>query len=171
MKLIQSFFGKALPVLSVAMILILWGCERRSGKIPFNEKNAAIHVRPYELLKSYIDTFTVEKRNLMKYPNDTAFLNHMAVAESFNRDAIIALLNAPGAEGIRIYYGKKRNDSIAFVLLPVDAKGNDIRAQLINTDQRTGLNIPGIPSANAYAVTAQGVEDGQRCPTMCSTTR
>lgn len=169
MKRISSFCSKAFPVILVAIVLILWSCRKPSGKISFDERRASVHVRPYDLLRSYIDSFAAEKRNLMQYPNDTAFLNHMAVAEAFNRDAIIALLNAPDAQGIRIYYGKKRDGNISLVLLPIDSKGNDIKTQLINTDERAAINIPGISSANArYTVVAQGVEDGQRCPDMCS---
>ena len=164
-------------------IFLVTGCRDRSGKIPFDPKNASQHVRPYKLLRSYIDSFRIERTRLYERVEDRAYIDtsfDLADAELFNRDAIIALLNAPGATGIRAYFGKKAtrdstNGNIVLVLLPVDAQGNDIKTRLVVNDRTTALRIPGISTAQASPGggrpapdDAEGVEDGQRCPTVCS---
>jgi hypothetical protein len=90
----------------------------------------------------------------------------MPNAEQFNRDAIAALLNAPGAKGIRIYLGRDGKGLIRMVLVPTDAKNNDIITTLLTSDQ---VMIPGI--SGAYALppqTGDAIESGQRCPTLCA---
>ena len=50
----------------------------------------------------------------------------MPLAEKFNRDAIIQLLNEKGAKGVRIYLGKDTAGMVKMVLVATDEKGDDI---------------------------------------------
>lgn len=169
MKINSFFSGKLLPVFAVILIVMLVSCKQPSDKIPFDEAKALRHLRPYDTLIGYIQSFNELRSRASKnvISIDTSLL---PLAESFNRDAIIALLNAPGAQNMRIYLGRKPNGTIAFCILPVDDKGNDIAVQLVEDDKRSALNIPGISNANAAPPQskAQGLEEGQRCPTLCS---
>jgi len=169
-------------VFSLATIIISSGCRNPRGKFDFDPKKAALHVRPYTVLKQYIDSFVVERERLYRKVEDKAYFDtafDIPNAELFNKDAILALLSAPGAEGLRIYFGKKTshdstNGNIVMVLLPVDANNKDIKTRLIVNDRTGALHIPGISSANARTGgrtgldDAEGLEEGQRCPTICN---
>jgi hypothetical protein len=91
-------------------------------------------------------------------------------AEAFNRDAIAVLLNQKdslgnSAAGIRVYYGVNEGGQVRMILVPYDIKGNDIVHQLI---VEKAAKIPGISEANAYWDNGQAIDNGQRCPTVCS---
>lgn len=170
MRIIPSFPRKTSYAMAVVITTMLVACQHTpsSDKIPFDEKNAITHIRPYDTLITYIESF----RDLRSRPVNNAIMldtSKVPLAESFNRDAIIALLNAPNAKNMRIYLGRKSDGTIAFCILPVDSAGNDIAVRLVGTDRRAAIKIPGISSAEAAPVKdAQGLEEGQRCPTMCS---
>ncbi len=111
-----------------------------------------------------------ERITLMREITDTNFLAtnfNLPNAESFNRDAIIALLNQDGAEGVRIYLGRDKQGLIRMVLAAVDSTGNDITSSPVRVSANAGF----IESANA-SPTAPAVllESGQRCPTLCGAT-
>ncbi|TDH28928.1 hypothetical protein EXU57_02315 [Segetibacter sp. 3557_3] len=163
------------------LVFMVKGCRPKSPEIPFDARSAAAHVRPYKVLQAYIDSFQIKRTRLYERVKDPEYIDSsfdLPNAEMFNRDAIIALLNAPGAKGIQIYLGRKTssdtsNGNVVFVLLPVDEKGNDIKTKLLVNDQRTGSVRPGVSTAQVtqrrnITEEAEGVEDGQRCPSVCS---
>src|SRR5689334_242490 len=86
--------------------------------------------------------------------------NLLALCETFNKDAIVALSNVPGAAGIRIYYGMDENLLCHAILVAVDDQGADI-----------------LPPANLGPTTVRALDDSDsdgdiledsiRCPTIC----
>lgn len=153
----------------VLLLLCFSRCTPRNPdnyQIPLNKARASRHVISQEEAENLTNGFQRGKKELQaRLPGnylDSAF--NLPDAEMFNRDAIAALLNAKGADGIRIYMGKDEKGQIRLVLLPVDKKGNDIHTTLVSRE--TALSVPGIQAAQARG-TLQAMESGQRCPPLC----
>jgi hypothetical protein len=51
---------------------------------------------------------------------------NMPICETFEKESVLKLLNEPGAEKFRIYYGKKENGKVCAVLVAADADDKDI---------------------------------------------
>ncbi|MBW8683115.1 hypothetical protein K1Y79_02105 [Chitinophaga sp. B61] len=136
------------------------------GDIPLDKGRAFEHVIPIEEARSLRQGFLIGRRELQsKLPGnylDSAF--NLPEGETFNRHAIAAILNAKGAEGLRIYLGKDQKGQVRMVLLPVDANGKDILTTLVSREK--AANIPGIAPARAASM-EQAMESGQRCPPLC----
>jgi hypothetical protein len=84
------------------------------------------------------------------YPTDI-----LTLSETFNKEAIIALGNTPGAVGIRIYYGMDEQLLCHAILVAVDDQGADI--------------LPPAAATNKSQADGFGdlLEDSLRCPTLC----
>ncbi|TDX00021.1 hypothetical protein [Dinghuibacter silviterrae] len=147
---------------------MLTGCRPGDGKIPVNEEKAAEHIISTTKAEAYIKSFAVAKQELLRVAANDSFLNkefQLPIGESFNRDAIAALLNADGATGIRIYLGRDDSGQVRLVLFPVNKDGRDIHTVLVKLPAtNTGQTAP--RSASSTDDT-QGVDIGQRCPTQC----
>lgn len=164
--------GFLLPLsfVPLAAVILLSSCKN-NGQIPYNEENARKHIIPIKEAKALQRKFIDRRSELGKMVSDTAYLSkrfNLPNAESFNRDIIALLLNQPGAEGIRIYYGDTDSGKVTCVLLPIDKNGKDIIRKLV-TSKPTALNIPGISSARAQQPPADpndgdAGENGQNCP-------
>lgn len=168
MKLKTTSFLKFAALL-ILMVSLEQCRTKNSGSIPIsNRDSVSVHIIPIERAEAFTKSFRTGLMELGRQIKDSAFLGknfNLPNAEEFNRDAIAALLNAPGAQGIRIYLGKDENGLIRMVLVPTDAKNNDIITTLLTSDQ---VMIPGISSANALPPqNGQALENGQRCPTLC----
>lgn len=151
-------------------MLSLSSC-RPGGKIPVDENKAAEHIISGAQVVSDIKSFRAGEAELGRINGTDSFLNKefkLPYAESFNRDAIAALLNADGAVGIRIYLGRDDANQIRLVLLPVDKFGNDIHTKLVSVPLPAG-NQPRVLEAQSKTESYQGVDIGQRCPTDCDT--
>ncbi|HLK30380.1 MAG TPA: hypothetical protein VKT28_17490 [Puia sp.] len=148
-------------VILAIMSIIFSSCYR--DKIRFDENRAKQQIIPIDTAKIFQKNFLASHERFTKFATDTSFFAkhlNMPNAETFNRDIISLLLNQNGADGIRIYYGEDEKGQVRLVLLPVDAKGNDIINDLRST---SAIKIPGISSA--YAQTGGGAgENGQGCP-------
>ena len=156
-------------ILPIILIMVLTQCRPQGDfKIPLDPVKASRHVISIEEARKLKDGFQQARKELTRqipgHYLDSAF--NMPDAELFNRDAIAALLNAKGAVNLRIYLGRDEKGQVRFVLLPTDAKGNDIVTTLVPGEKV--VSIPGISSAYA-AKKGQAVESGQRCPSLCST--
>jgi hypothetical protein len=156
-------------ILPIILVMVLTQCTPRpSGEIPLDPVKASRHVISIDEAYRLQDGFQQAKKELTRqipgHYLDSAF--NLPDAELFNRDAIAALLNAKGAVNLRIYLGRDEKGQVRFVLLPADAKGNDIQTTLIPGEK--AVSIPGISSAYARRG-AQAMESGQRCPPLCST--
>jgi len=78
--------------------------------------------------------------------------SNFPVCETFEKEAILKLLNTEACASLRIYFGMKENEEAVVVLAAADTSGADI-----------------LPAANGIATAEDGVilEDGYRCPTLC----
>ncbi|WP_298738525.1 hypothetical protein [uncultured Chitinophaga sp.] len=148
------------------------------GPIPYDTAKAQIHVLPADSARILIREFRTAKERLRKIvertQNNVDTILQLPAAESFNRDAFAALLNAPGAQGIRIYYGRGSRGEVRLILVPTDANGKDIITELVTADpdvkRDAAIHVPGIQSATAGArrIQKQVMENGQRCdPPPC----
>lgn len=151
------------------------GNNARVGAAPivFDTARARLHVIPISVASSMTANFRAARKTLASKLLDTAYLTsnfNLANAEMFNRDAIALLLNVPNAAGIRIYHGRDVSGLIRFVLVPVDANGNDIITTLLPKTIKT-VAMKNADSADASArgeIEGEAVESGQRCPSTCS---
>jgi hypothetical protein len=152
----------------LCLILLLTQCTppSRDYKIPLNPAKAIQHVISIQEAEQLKNGFQQAKKELYRqipgHYLDSAF--NMPDAEMFNRDAIAALLNAKGAQNLRIYLGRDEKGQVRLVLLPADSAGNDILTTLVPGER--AVSVPGISSAYARGG-AQAMESGQRCPPMC----
>lgn len=84
-------------------------------------------------------------------------LADMSICETFEKDSVRKMLQAEGADKLRIYYGRKEDGSICAVLVAADGAGNDL-----------------LPKANK-SVNQQNEEEGDeyilensyKCPPAC----
>jgi hypothetical protein len=162
-----------IPVALSLALLTLASCnDHDDHKIPFNRDKAKQHIIRMGTADTMRSEFASGRDTLTGLlANDTTgFINRfqLADAEMFNRDAIIALLDAEGAAGIRIYMGRD-SGKVKLVLLPVDASGNDIKTNLLNSKSLTQKAAAQTDFEDGYGG-PQAVEVGQRCPTVCSNT-
>jgi hypothetical protein len=163
----QTFIARTMLLLS-AISFFTVSCNR-PGKIRYNEERAAKHVISIKQAKRLQDSFIVRRQELSRLVQDTTFLSQkffLSNSETFNRDAIALLLNQPGADSIRIYFGNDDNGKVRLILLPVDKNGKDIINKLIS--RKTALKIPGLSSAQAQdnnsVEDGEAIETGQICP-------
>jgi hypothetical protein len=165
-------FKNTLRVITPAVLslVMLQGCVQKSTQIPYNPDKAKKHFITLAAAQELTGGFRKERASLMRQIRDTNYLAtsfNLPNAESFNRDAIIALLNQKGAEGVRIYLGKDKQGLIRMVLAAVDSTGNDIT---VGSEPESGT-VGFIETARAGSKPpAVLLESGQRCPTLCGAT-
>lgn len=82
--------------------------------------------------------------------------NTLPVSETFNLEAIDAIICQPTAVGFRVYMGLDAQQQVRLVLVGVDGDGKDIV-------QRTNEN-PGYRAESATTVSTKVYETGQRWP-------
>jgi len=149
-------------------LFILPGCND-GGDISYNKDRAKKHIISLRQADSYREGFAKAKDSLRNLTANSTFLDtqfDLPVAEMFNRDAIALLLDQKDADGIRIYLGRDAEGKVRLVLLPVDKNGKDIRRVLLDdrsVTQQAGTQVDGFSDGGG-----QGIEVGQRCPTMCN---
>jgi hypothetical protein len=95
-----------------------------------------------------ITNFTAKKKDIEDgdYEDSEPLFN----AESFNKEALLRVLNQEGCIGIRFYNGFNTENKIVLVATGIDSDGND-------------LNL-GVGTNPAYSVLLQS---GQPCPNWC----
>lgn len=156
-------------VILILLILLIYREFGRGGRIQVDEARVKEHIIPIDEAAAYTKAFSAARMELQKQLQDSGYLNrnfNLPAAELFNRDAIAALLNKPGTDGIRIYLGLNPKREVVFVLLPVDAKGKDIAGKILAYETPW---IPGVSRAMALppAEDAEALERGHRCPYIC----
>ncbi len=81
----------------------------------------------------------------------------MSICETFEKDSVRTMLQAYGAEKMRIYYGEKEDGSICAVLVAADEAGNDI--------------LPGVNRLDNNQTDDEGdeyiLENSYKCPPAC----
>jgi hypothetical protein len=93
-------------------------------------------------------------------------------AETFSKEIILQLLEQEGAEGLRIYLGQDDQNIVRMVLVGVDEQGNDLLPDNEPADEPAGgahaqLKLSATPAGKGRQI----VEEGQRCPPYCPTTK
>ncbi len=176
--------GHQFPILLLSLTLLfmtgLAGChpagDHGCGIHPYNEDTVRNHVISASTAREYTASFRMSVDSFNK--NCAGFKDNMkfGYAEAFPSDVFYALLGEQTdkqgkAVGIRIYYGRGSNGDIKMVLVPYDKDGNDMLDKVVNLN---GKPLPGAgaerkESKSAATTDGQAVEDGQRCPTVCST--
>ncbi|MGX5820621.1 hypothetical protein ACWKWU_20670 [Chitinophaga lutea] len=156
----------------ILLIILVWRELSRGGGIPVDKERVKEHVITMKEANEYATAFASAKAELKRQIQDTGYLDrnfNMPVCELFNRDAIAALLNKKGADGVRIYLGLNPKKEVVFVLVPVDGRGKDISGKLLAYETPW---IPGISTAVAAPPDedAEALERGQRCPYNCDAT-
>lgn len=168
----MTTFKNTLRVIAPAVLslTLLQGCVQKSTQIPYNADKAKKHFISLAAAKELTADYRKERTTLTREIADTNYLAtsfNLPNAESFNRDAIVALLNQKGAEGVRIYLGKDKQGLIRMVLAAVDSTGNDITTASEPVSGTTGFIETAKAGSTAPAVL---LESGQRCPTLCGAT-
>ena len=163
MKPLISFFRYAF-ILAALTVLYSSCNDRGAGKIPFDEARARQQIIPVKQGSQYSVKFVNLRDSVLpKQIRDSSFLErqfNLPIAETFNRDAIIALLNADGADGVRVYFGNDDKGLVRLVLMPVDKEGNDIVAKLTGTLSEKAAG----QATKLVAADGESVENGQRPP-------
>lgn len=97
---------------------------------------------------SLADAIALTSRfRLIRTPN-------LPLAETFDKNSVLALLAVPNATSFRIYLGQKADGNICSVLVAADALGNDL--------------LPIVAGTTAATVDpALILEDAIRCPDAC----
>jgi len=158
-------------IVALVIALFLTACGTEPQQCPVNNERVKLQAIPISLAKQYRASYEQGLAQLEAQLKDPAFLRdsfNIPQAEMFNRDAIGALLNVQGADGVRIYLGRDNAGQIRMVLLPVDKEGKDIISNLTAKDV---AKFRGVPSAHAQeGEDGEAIENGQRCPTYCDGT-
>ncbi|RPD39377.1 hypothetical protein [Chitinophaga barathri] len=156
------------PWLIVLLLLAILIYREFNRKIPVDIGKVKEHAISMKEAEGYTKAFTEAKAALARQLPNPGYLDsnfNLPQCELFNKDAIGAILNKPGTEGLRVYLGLNGKKEVCFVLVPVTGKGKDITERL--TVQYNSW-MPGVSSARAgYPDDAEAIERGQRCPHMC----
>ena len=128
-----------------------WLYSRDSAKRHFISVDTAIN-----LTRNFK---SIQKENARRL-RDSSYIVNFPLAEKFNRDAILAVLDQKGAKGIRIYLGEDKKGPVKMVIVAVDSLNNDITGRTANIMK---------PTANGNTNDGVVLEAGQRCPTLCNT--
>lgn len=78
--------------------------------------------------------------------------NILSICETFDKKDLLALINKPGCEKIRIYYGMDEVLSVHAILVAVNNKNEDILPSL---EKSTSVKEQDI------------LENGEKCPVVC----
>lgn len=162
MRSLQIF---TVACLAVIIVMVLTKCHpTKTGAggegLVYNKDSAKVHIIPVDTAIKLTTTFRLIQKETARRLRDSSYIVEFPLAEKFNRDAILALLDQKGAKGVRIYLGEDRKGPVKMVLVAVDSLGNDITGRS-NRIMR--------PAGNTGTADGVVLEAGQRCPTLCST--
>lgn len=156
------------PWFLVLLLLAIFIYRELNRKIPVNGEKVKEHVISMKQAEGYTKAFAAAKTALVRQLPNPGYLDsnfNLPQCEMFNKDAIGAILNKPGTEGLRIYLGLNDKKEVCFVLVPVTGQGKDITERLA-VDYNSWL--PWITPARAgYTEDAEAIERGLRCPHIC----
>jgi hypothetical protein len=158
-------------VVALFTVLFFDACDNQK-RLPFEQSAVEPHIISINKAASYTSSFRNGQAELQKLLRDTSYLNRnfqMPVAVQFNKEVLALLLrqkDATGkvAQGVRMYFARNEQNQVTLVLVPYDAKGNDVINRLIDKDV---ASIPGISAAYAQTLAGQAADNALRCPTFC----
>lgn len=174
-------------VAAAALLLgIYFFRKKKRYSIPFDKEKACENIRPFDVLMNHVRRFEERYEN----SGDSLRFDKVAFPTSitYNRDAFIALINAPKSEKVRVYFGIKndersKKEQVVFCIFPVDKKNKVINAVLVEgcppmhnqsteisnhalaNEARASSQAINSPAVAMKAVSSgQGLDDGQRPP-------
>ncbi|MBS1520341.1 MAG: hypothetical protein JST50_05055 [Bacteroidetes bacterium] len=149
-----------LTCFAIVIVMLFSKCHHEGeGGLKYNKDSALVHLIPMDTAIKLTTTFRLIQKETARKLRDSSYIVNFPLAEKFNRDAILALLDQKGARGVRIYLGEDKTGPVKMVLVAVDSLGNDITGRKKRIARF---------SSNGGGQDALAVEAGQRCPTMCS---
>ena len=121
----------------------------------YDPEKAQGEIIPIKKAKAYQKRFAKAYDSLWKITNDTFLRQNFKIpnAETFSRHAILAALNHPKADSLRIFYGTDSLGEFHLLMMGVDNKGNVIYTR-----------IPPGPPGGPGMDSIDAVENGQTCP-------
>ena len=143
---------KLLLVLPVAALL-WYACQKSKQEPPVENDTVTMagrtgsqeleeHIIPLSLAKEYSQRFLrIRDTVLPSLMTNAGALSeqfNMPLCETFNREAIDALMAVNGTQALRIYLGVDAQGQVRLVLLPVDDEGNNIITTLSGEGARAG---------------------------------
>jgi len=140
----------------------------------FSPTVAAKSIIPERVAVTHRAFYHKTRQQLAANLRDSSFLKRnfdLPEGEAFTRDALLMLLSNPRARFVRAYLGNK-NGQVKLILVPVDARGNDILNPLLNESGRP-INYDSLQLRNTrfFDFSGQTVESDMRCPLGCSSYR
>ena len=162
MRALQIF---TVACFAVVIVMFFSKCKPSStSTVPsglvYNKDSAKVHFISVDTAMKLTSTFRLLQRANATRLKDSSYIVNFPLAERFNRDAILALLDQNGAKGVRIYLGEDRKGPVKMVIVAVDSLGNDITGRKSNIVK---------PASNGSSGDGVVLEAGQRCPTLCNT--
>jgi len=148
------------------------------GEIRLQPDSARKHIIPIDTAISMNKSYLAARRRLAeavrKGGDSLENIFDIPYDESFNRDIFALLLNQKGAAGIRIYLGKEEGTNKGkLIMVPIDKNGRNIigkflyKGEPVLDDQGKVVRVPGVSSARAAVIAADGAEKGGHCSPPC----
>jgi hypothetical protein len=171
----KSLIFSSLAALVTLIVFALSGCQPTPAPAPtYNMDSVKPHVIPIAQAIRWTGRFRARLDSLRKNCKDFSDSLQLPRAEAFNSDLIGLLLSQKDstgavAAGIRIYYGLDEKGVCRMVVVPYDKNNNDIINRLVVADDK---QVPGVSSPKVLESDQSGGqtgEQGQQCPTVCST--
>lgn len=160
-----------LPLLlaAAAAILMTWSaCHGPASEPDHNwpvcrPGGLAKHIIPDSVAAAYQQRFikaydTLKKRD----PDFTARHFRIPNAETFSKDAICAMINYPGVDSVRVFYGEDSTGSFRLILKGVDSKGGLVVTKFLV--KNTGVSDSAKSTTNTPNDGGDALENGQSCP-------
>jgi hypothetical protein len=159
-----------LPLLLAAIAAIVMTCTACHGpsaepERPIcNPRGLTKHIIPDSVAAIYQQRFISAYDTLKKIAPDTFLARHFRIpnAETFSKDAICAMINYPGVDSVRIFYGEDSTGRFRLIVKGVDVKGNIVKTKFFV--KRKDVSDTTKMSTNPYDDQGDALENGQVCP-------
>ncbi|MBS1565835.1 MAG: hypothetical protein JST39_15715 [Bacteroidetes bacterium] len=158
----------SLPVvllLLAAAVVSITSCRPHEPAMPVCRLDGlGKHIIPDSTAAKYQNRFLASYALLHKLAPDTFLAHHFRIpnAETFSKDALCALINYPGVDSVRIFYGEDTTGGFRLIIKGVDAKGNLV----VTHYPRTGVsdNTKSTTKKPGDDGDGDALENGQTCP-------
>ena len=152
------------PLMLLLAAIVFTGAScHEAEKPPCRIEGALNHIIPDSTAAKYQKRFLKAYDTLKKIAPDTFLARHFRIpnAETFSREVLCVLINHPGVDSVRIFYGEDTTGSFRLVLKGVDKKGEIVITKLL---PRKNVSDSVRSSSNLPQDDGDAVENGQTCP-------
>ena len=125
------------------------------------------HIIPDSVAAQYQQRFLSAYGILQKIAPDTFLAHHFRIpnAETFSKEALCAMINYPGVDSVRIFYGEDTTGGFRLIIKGVDSKGNTIVTKFQNVGHHVSDSTkPTTKSGLQDDDDGDALENGQTCP-------